>query len=895
MKNVIKLIIIASVFLFHKNGLKAQCPGNCAQYYLASIPFSLEPNAGTSLTLGDDVLSGAVPIGFTFTFMCSSYTSLYVGSNGFLAFSNVSQGCCGGQWCPTAGGNPNNYVALDWTDLYPPGGGTIKYQTIGTAPNRIFVLTYSLIPYFANPGTKCSGQIKLFETTNDIEVHSASIMQDTYHLQTQGIMNNTGTAGWPIPFRNSTQWTATNDAYRWRTRSTLPCTGTPTPGILTYASPSTTNCGTYNSTLTLPFNVQSCGATYQWQIASNLAGPYTNISGATSSLAVVSNTSTNYYRCIVGCGSSTATSPPVTCFVPSCATPTPGSAVASVTTGCAYYFTFLSLTGAVFYCGNTYQWQSATNIAGPYTNIVGATSTTTFVPTSTVTTYFRCLLSCGGNTAASTPVTASVTTCVGTPTPGSSVASQTLGCIDYNTTLSLTGNVPACSVAYQWQTATNIAGPYTNIATANTSVSVVHTNTVTTYYRCLLTCGSSTALSVPVTCSVTGGCVQCPTCTSYTMASIPYSFTPSSSNYVWLNWADVQGPFPIGFTFTFMCNYYSEVYISSNGFISFNPTFNPGCCSGGQICPTLAGDPNEYIALCWTDLDPTWYGTVDYQTIGTVPNRVFIVTFSTLPYSSYSGNDISGQIKLYEASNYIEIHSTNIINDFSYTQTQGIMNKTGTLGFTTPGRNASFWGASSDAYRFGYCNYNPLPVELVDYYLTYKNTSCDVNWVTATEKNTDFYIIEKSTNGKEYTFFNKVKAAGNSDVKKEYVVTDFYPNKNGLTYYRIKQYDIGSNEPKLNLVRVLNITDNGAQNLKVQPNPATTNLQLLLGSKFSGNVTIQVFDNKGNRVINLPHYAGGTAASQKYNLNVETLSNGMYLLQVFNEKGDVEKTTFIKN
>src|SRR5438876_28416 len=105
--------------------------------------------------------------------MCNAYTNVYVGSNGFITFNAASaSGCCSGQICPTAGGNPNDYIALVWNDLYPPGAGTINYRTLGVAPNRIFVVTYSLIPFCCGPGPpNISGQIKLYETTNVIELH----------------------------------------------------------------------------------------------------------------------------------------------------------------------------------------------------------------------------------------------------------------------------------------------------------------------------------------------------------------------------------------------------------------------------------------------------------------------------------------------------------------------------------------------------------------------------------------------------------------------------------------------------------------------------------------------------------------------------------------------------
>jgi hypothetical protein len=209
-----KLIFIFSIILLSEGALRSQCAGSCTNYTVSAITYSLSPPGGTNLFLGDDQVSGAVPIGFAFTFMCDAYTTLYVSSNGFLSFNpTVGNGCCSGQLCPTNGGNPNNYVALAWTDLYPPGNGFITYQTQGVAPNRVFVLTFSNTPFCCGATPAASGQIKLFETSNNIEIHTTNVI--CCNTKTQGIMNQAGTVGYPAPGRNANNWTATNSAYLW--------------------------------------------------------------------------------------------------------------------------------------------------------------------------------------------------------------------------------------------------------------------------------------------------------------------------------------------------------------------------------------------------------------------------------------------------------------------------------------------------------------------------------------------------------------------------------------------------------------------------------------------------------------------------------------------------------
>ncbi len=146
-------------------------------YSVHSIAFSPRSTAGGgSLTLGDDQLSAAVPIGFSFNFFGNAYTDLYVSSNGFISFDAAAyNGCCGGEALPLAS-TTNNVIAAAWDDLYPPGGGGITYLSSGTAPNRTMVVDFNGLNYCCTSGTPMvTTQIVLYESSNAIEIHTTSI------------------------------------------------------------------------------------------------------------------------------------------------------------------------------------------------------------------------------------------------------------------------------------------------------------------------------------------------------------------------------------------------------------------------------------------------------------------------------------------------------------------------------------------------------------------------------------------------------------------------------------------------------------------------------------------------------------------------------------------------
>ncbi|WP_164490028.1 MopE-related protein [Runella sp. SP2] len=186
-------------------------------------------------------------------------------------------------------------------------------------------------------------------------------------------------------------------------------------------------------------------------------------------------------------------------------------------------------------------------------------------------------------------------------------------------------------------------------------------------------------------------------------ADLPYSlnqsgtFSPVAGTGTSVTLGDdaVSSTLPIGFTFSFFGNSYTDFAISSNGFITFSP-FSSGCCSGQSIPNTSS--PNNLIALAWDDLDPSASGSINYFTTGSAPNRKLIVNYVGIPIAGSSSPNVTSQIILYETSNLIEIHSTNI-NGVD-PATMGIENASGTIALAVPGRNRAAWSATNDYVAF---------------------------------------------------------------------------------------------------------------------------------------------------------------------------------------------------
>ncbi len=96
---------------------------------------------------------------------------------------------------------------------------------------------------------------------------------------------------------------------------------------------------------------------------------------------------------------------------------------------------------------------------------------------------------------------------------------------------------------------------------------------------------------------------------------------------------------------------------------------------------------------------------------------------------------------------------------------------------------------SSQAARMSINTSMPLPVTWL-YFIAQKNdAAADLKWATASEINSDAYIVQRSTDGKAWADLTTVKAAGNSNTELTYAYTDRQPQQ-GANYYRILQRDI---------------------------------------------------------------------------------------------------------
>ena len=198
----------------------------------------------------------------------------------------------------------------------------------------------------------------------------------------------------------------------------------------------------------------------------------------------------------------------------------------------------------------------------------------------------------------------------------------------------------------------------------------------------------------------------------YSLSNITYNYiTPTTSTTIpsWQNGTDDgYATIPLPFSFTFFNQQYntnSNIYVSTNGFVSFT-SLATGNSTSAQKFPNSAPS-NNLIALAMSDLIKST-GSARYFTTGTAPNRIFVIEYNDFRFSRNNAqqpSSVNGQIQLYENKNIIEVHVNSVSyqvqgNGLKVPSTLGIENSDGTQGNSPTGKSNSTWEAAGVAYRW---------------------------------------------------------------------------------------------------------------------------------------------------------------------------------------------------
>lgn len=189
------------------------------------------------------------------------------------------------------------------------------------------------------------------------------------------------------------------------------------------------------------------------------------------------------------------------------------------------------------------------------------------------------------------------------------------------------------------------------------------------------------------------------------------------------------------------------------------------------------------------------------------------------------------------------------------------------------------------------CLLSPLPVE----WLSFKGESQHngVNklvWVTGTEINSDYFEIQRSITGSDFTVINKVNGAGTSSNPHHYISYDKNAPE-GISYYRLKQVDLNGD---FAYSQIISINNENIQSSIISISAIDKeNVVINYYSTENSPVQIRIYDLAGIVLVN--EQIGVNEGSNRITLNVPHLKAGVYIAEVLNSNNDISRRRFVKD
>jgi hypothetical protein len=143
----------------------------------------------------------------------------------------------------------------------------------------------------------------------------------------------------------------------------------------------------------------------------------------------------------------------------------------------------------------------------------------------------------------------------------------------------------------------------------------------------------------------------------------------------------------------------------------------------------------------------------------------------------------------------------------------------------------------------------PLPVQLTSFQAVLQNEYQSVlRWTTASELNSDYFVVERSVDGVNFYEVGRKAAAGASTLSRAYELRDPSP-LTGVTYYRLRQVDTDKKTAYSQVVTLAPSAREAAQ-ANVYPNPVAGagNGRLALRGLTDQKVVVRVTDMLGRLV-----------------------------------------------
>ena len=216
--------------------------------------------------------------------------------------------------------------------------------------------------------------------------------------------------------------------------------------------------------------------------------------------------------------------------------------------------------------------------------------------------------------------------------------------------------------------------------------------------------------------------------------------------------------------------------------------------------------------------------------------------------------------------------------------------------FTTADINAPDFGVAISLWRYNggalfdtafidfiqitiYYNSVLLSVDMTEFSANSSGGTVKLEWATATEKENDYFAIERSADGTDFEVIGRIDGRGTAGSFTDYSFIDTQPRA-GTSFYRLRQTDFSGVVTYSALVSVLHKKSANRHKFLAYPNPVAPGQVLYINNDFAGTSTILLRDLSGKTIYRSIGNAVDLPAG---------LKPGMYIATWIAENGHAEQ------
>jgi hypothetical protein len=168
----------------------------------------------------------------------------------------------------------------------------------------------------------------------------------------------------------------------------------------------------------------------------------------------------------------------------------------------------------------------------------------------------------------------------------------------------------------------------------------------------------------------------------------------------------------------------------------------------------------------------------------------------------------------------------------------------------------------------------PVSIDLLEFKAAYSGEDLKLNWSTASEKNNDYFTVEKSIDSKNFVDVAKVQGAGNSNSELSYSSIDNNPF-NGISYYRLKQTDYDGQFTYSKIVTVSSSENNIAFS---EFSANSESISMMINSNIDDLLKVNITDLAGRSVFSSQYQ--NEKGSVKINIDSQNFAKGVYFIKI---------------